>query len=75
MHSTYPTITKYTPAVLRAHCEQIGVTADALRLGTLKRAECEIGNLLENALTNLHPDEKGALENLHRAVRLAIGDE
>lgn len=75
MYSTYPTIAKYTPAILEAACKQDNMTPEAYRMGTLKRVECELGNLLENALNELHPDDRAALENLHRQVRCALADE
>lgn len=74
-YSTYPTISKFTPAVLAATCEQHGLTADQFRLNTLKRVECDLGNLLEQPVSEIHPDERDVLVNLHRQVRLAIGDE
>jgi hypothetical protein len=68
-------ISKYTPAVLQMLCKQKGVTAETLRLGTLKRVECELANFLSNSASPLHGDDREALEDLHRAVRLAIGEE
>lgn len=41
---------------------------------TLKRCDCEIGNLLEHSLMPLHIDDRAALEDLHRQVRAALGD-
>lgn len=48
-------------------------TADTLRLGTLKRVDCELGNLLEHSLNELHADDRAALEDLHAQVRQALG--
>ncbi len=75
MYSTYPTISKLTPVVLQAFCEQNGITEEEVRLGTLKTVECSLGNFLENALLDLHDDDRAALEHIHRQVRLAIGGE
>jgi hypothetical protein len=74
MYST-TAIQHFTPAVLRAACQQKGLTVEEFRLGTLKRADVEIRNLLENALLPLHDDDRGVLEDFHLQVRLAIGDE
>lgn len=45
----------------------------AFRLGTLKRVDCELGNLLEHSLNELHADDRAALEDLHAQVRQALG--
>jgi hypothetical protein len=75
MYSTFPTITKYTLAILEATCKEAGVTPETYRMGTLKRVGCELGNLLENALNEMHPDDRAALESLHQQVRCALADE
>lgn len=74
-YSTFPTIKRYTPAVLKMACEQHGLTREEFRLNTLKRVECDLGNLLEQPVSELHPDERDVIAALHRQVRLAIGDE
>jgi hypothetical protein len=43
--------------------------------GTLKRCECEVGNLLENCLMPLHPDDRAVLEHLHRQIKEALSVE
>lgn len=43
--------------------------------GTLKRCECEIGNLLENCLMPLHPDDRAALEHLYSQIKDALSVE
>ncbi|KKL55693.1 hypothetical protein LCGC14_2252860 [marine sediment metagenome] len=73
MYSTYPTIVHFTPAVLRAASKQANITPDEYRLGTLKRVETELGNLLDPGVTELHPDHRESLEDLHRQVRIAVG--
>ncbi len=40
--------------------------------GTLKRCECEIGNLLENNLMPLHVDDRAALTDLLTQVKAAL---
>ncbi len=68
-------IVRYTRNVLEGYCRQKGITPEALRLGTLKRVDCELANLLDPGVAEIHLDHREALEDLHRAVRLAIGDE
>lgn len=75
MYSTFPTIAKYTPEVFDAACRQHKVTPEEFRLGTLKTVECYLDAFLENPLNDLHPDDRAVLEDLHKRVRLAIGDE
>jgi hypothetical protein len=75
MYSTYPTISKFTPALLKSYCKHRGITIEALRLGTLKTVECSLDDFLKNTLIDLHEADRDALELLHRQVRLVIGDE
>ena len=75
MYSTYPTIKHITPAVLRMAAEQSKQTPEEYRIGTLKRVDCEIGNLLDADVAELHPDHRDAFENLQRQVQIAIGGE
>ena len=74
-YSTFPTIKRYTGAVLKMACEQHDLTREEFRLNTLKRVECDLGNLLEQPISELHSDERDVISDLHRQVRLAIGDE
>lgn len=74
MTSTYPQITHFTPAVLEAVCKEHGTTPEAYRLGTLKRLQCEIGNLLDPATIELHPDYREAWEDALQQVKIAIAD-
>lgn len=75
MTSTFPQIAKYTPAVLAAHCNHSGLTTEQLRVATLKRVQCELGNILDPQTVDLHPDHREALDDLMLHVRLAIADE
>ena len=42
--------------------------------GTLMRVDCELGNLLENSLLPLHPDDRYGLEDLKGQVMAALGE-
>jgi hypothetical protein len=68
-------IVRATPAVHEAYCRSRGLTTEGIRLGALKRVDCELGNLLDHPPEGLHPDHKEALEDLRWQVRIAIGDE
>lgn len=58
---------------LSVYCAETGLSVDEVRLGTLKRVDCELGNLLDNNLNALHPEDRAGLEDLRRQVRLALG--
>lgn len=73
--TSYTSIQKYTPAVLAAVCKQKGMTPEEIRLGTLKRAEVELRNFLENNAIPIHLEDRSALAALRDSIRLAIGDE
>lgn len=73
MLSTFPKIVKYTPAVLQAAAAQNAMSIDEYRLGTLKRCQCELGNLIESA--DLNPDEIIVINDLYSQIRCSIGDE
>ena len=75
MYSTYPTITTITPAVLRAVAAKSDLTPKQYRLGTLKRVDCELGNLLDNGVADLHSDHRVAIEDLQKQVQIAIGGD
>lgn len=75
MYSTYPTIKHYSPATLDAVCRKTGLSVDQYRLGILKRAEVEIGNLIENPQQDLLPETVEMLRNLHEYIRCALGGE
>lgn len=67
-----PLIREPNAAALAAYCAEKGLTVDEVRLGTLKRVECELDNLLTSSLNALHLDDRAALEDLHQQVRLAL---
>ncbi|WP_018234255.1 hypothetical protein [Thioalkalivibrio thiocyanodenitrificans] len=75
MHITSPGETSATKAVLVAECNKRGMTPERYRLGTLKRAECEISNILDRPLSEMHPDDRAALNDLRRQIQVAIAGE
>jgi hypothetical protein len=74
MKSTYPHVVCKTPAVLRAVAAQVGLTPEQYRIGTLKAVSCEIGNLLDPATIDMHPDYREVWERLLNQVETAIAD-
>jgi hypothetical protein len=74
MTSTFPHIVRKTPAVLRAVAKEAGLTPEQYRIGTLKAVSCEIGNLLDPATIELHPDYSEVWERLLNQVETAIAD-
>jgi hypothetical protein len=73
--STYPTIAAYTPAVLDCLCKSHGMSRNEYRLAILKRVEADLDAYLKEPITELHPDERETLEESHRLLRSAIGEE
>ena len=73
MYSTVPQIVNITPAVLEAVAKQKGLTVTEYRIGTLKRCECEILNLVETA--ELSAEEIVVMKDLAEQVKMAIGGE
>ena len=75
MYSTYPHIAQYTKKTLEAACKAACMSTDRYRLGTLKRVECEIANLLESAENELIAESVDELQDLLNQVRIAIGED
>jgi len=72
MFNTYPTIVCATPAVLAAEAERAGLSVEDYRLGTLKRCDVEIANLLDDE--TLDQNWRDIFDHLLRQVRVSIGD-
>lgn len=70
--NTFPIVVCATPAVLTAEAQSAGLSIENYRLGTLKRADVEIANLLDDETLDLHWRE--IFLHLSRQVRIAIGD-
>ena len=75
MYSTYPHVAHYTRAILKAASAQANMTTDGYRLGTLKRVECDIANLLESPENELIAETRHVLGNLLHQVRIAIAED
>ena len=73
MYSTYPEVKKFTYPILEMAAKDKGLTVEEYRLGTLKRCECEIMNLVETA--NLLPEEQEVMRDLALQVRIAIASD
>ena len=72
MYSTYPTVVCATPAVLAAEAKRAGLFVEDYRLGTLKRCDVEIANLLDDE--TLDQNWRDIFDHLLRQVRVSIGD-
>ena len=72
MYSTFPTVVCATPAVLAAEAQRAGLSVEEFRLGTLKRCDVEIANLLDDE--TLDPHWRDIFVHLVNQVRVAIGD-
>jgi hypothetical protein len=68
-------LTRYSKAVLEMVCRQKKMTPEELRLGTLKGAQVDLANFLENSNLPIDGDDREVLVDLLMRVRIAIGDE
>jgi len=72
MYSTYPTHATATPALLYAAAENARVSIDVYRVGTLKRCDVEISNMLD--ASDISEEWKDILRHLRNQVLIAIAD-
>ena len=75
MYSTYPCITYYTKAILKAASIKANMTPEGYRLGVLKRVECDISVLLESKENDLIAETRDVLGDLLHHVRIAIAED
>lgn len=74
MKSTFPVIATATPAVLAMEARRAGVTPEQYRVGTLKRVEVEILNVLESKGFAANTEFADIFGDLLRQVQIAIAD-
>ena len=72
MYSTFPIVVCATPAVLAAEAQRAGLSVEDYRLGTLKRCDTEIANLLDDE--TLDPNWRDIFFDTLLQIRIAIGD-
>ena len=72
MYSTFPIVVCATPAVLAAQAASAGLSVEDYRLGTLKRCDVEIANLLDDE--TLDQNWRDIFTDLLHQVRIALGD-